>query len=299
MFFSPDNDSDRTVNEAMIPLFNKIINLLSQKELAPYQRYKAAYEGIVLTDALDKLSTIACPPNEKQKKCGAVGGLKCHSKYRRAGIRDIVNDEIIEYEDVEISRVICYQCLTTHALLLWFIPPYSRHTLRFVLTVLQTYYQKTLTIEALCAKYDITHPTLYAWAARYHDQSDELRVLFDPPLLPDGPLEFEQWENGTGAAQQPQSTQSTPPMPTTKTGTDKEDFTTVPAMPVYKSDAICTQASMSAAFDKAVFMAIKAAIEQDNTVLFAGYYAAHRTVFFQTRQIRTGASRARARTRSP
>jgi len=283
----------------MILLFNKIINLLSQKEAVPSHRYKAAYEGAVLPDALDKLPTIACPPNEGKKKCGAAGGMSYHAKYKRAAIRDIVNGEIIEYNDVEISRVICSRCLTTHALLLWFIPPYSRHTLRFIVTVLQAYYQKTLTIEALCIKYDITHPTLYAWDARYHDQRDDLRALFDPPLLPEAPLEFEQWEDVREAAQQTQIMQTAPPMPTTEIGTGEEDFTTIPSVPACGREAIETQEPMPAGFEGAVFVAIKAAIEQDNTVLFEGFYASHRIVFFQYRQIRRCAGRPGARPRSP
>ena len=299
MSLSPKNGPDKTVHKSMIILFHKIINLLLKKEAAPQQRYKAAYEGAVLAGFLGGRSAIACPPKEGKGKCGAVGGMSYHAKYRRAAIRDIVDDEIVEYEDVEISRVICSQCQTTHALLLWFVPPYSRHTLRFIFTVLQEHYQKTLAVEALCAKYDITHPTLYAWDARYHGQCDGLRALFDPPLLPDAPLEFEQWENGTEAAGQPQSARPAPPMPAMAPGTDKDDYSATSGTPAHGPEANGAQAPMPAAFEEAVFIAIKAAVEQDNTALFEGFYAARRTAFFQARQIRGCAGRAGERQRAP
>jgi len=284
----------------MIQLFSRIINTLAQKETEQSQQYKAAYEENILPAFLRELSTAACPPKEVRKKCGAVGGMSYHAKYKRAVIRDVINDEIKEYTDIEIGRVICFRCKTTHALLLWFIPPYSRHTLRFIFTVLLTYYQKTLTVEALCAKYDITHPTLYAWVKKYQEQCEDLRKLFDPPLLPDVTAEFEHWDNGAEVVMQIQSEQNAPAAPGIGICTDEDELTSTSEVPVACEPEVSKiRAEKALVFEKAVFIAIKTTIEQDNPSIFEEYYAVHRTAFFQRRRIRSGVSRGRVRPRSP
>jgi len=283
----------------MILLFNEIINSLNKKDIDPSKQYKSAYEENILPDFDDRLPTEACPP-QKKYKCGAIGSMEHHTKYKRAPIRDIVDDQIIEYIDVEISRVMCSRCNKTHALLLWFIPPYSRHTLRFIFTVLQTYYLKSISIEELCKKYDITYPTLYTWNNRYREQYDDLRKQFDPPLLPDVPLKYEQWGNNVGATiARSQNTQCDQPSLNTEAKAYKDELTTAPGQPDDEPKTYKTRPAMLTVFEVAVFMAIKAAIENDNSVLFKDFYASHRKSFFQNRQVKTSAGRARTRSRSP
>jgi len=168
------------------------LNNLEYLDYAKY-RYKEAYDEVVIPNFIKSLPTTKCPASNPKIKCGAIGSLSCNSKYKRAVIRDIINGEIVEYNDVEIKQYICLRCESTHALLVWFLPPWSRHSLRFIFFVLEMYYMRKKTVEAICIEFDITHPTLYEWNRKYREQYDDLRILFNPPILPDIPQKFEQW----------------------------------------------------------------------------------------------------------
>jgi len=268
---------------------------LDQNENNLESRYKTVYEEIVILDFENTLPASICPAENPKRKCGAIGGLSYHTKYKRAVIRDIVNEEIVEYHDVSVSRFICSQCDTTHALLVWFLPPWSRHTLRFILFVLEMYYLGTITVEALCAKFDITHPTLYAWVKKYSEQCDDLRKLFNPPLLPDVPLQFEQCGDAEDLVSQdiPSRDLSQPNMQpgveisedTHEPITDEQPAVSVP--PMKRRDLL-------SAFEEKVFKRIKSLVEQDNQSIFKDFYASYRIAFFQARQIHGCAGRARA-----
>ena len=143
---------------------------------------KNFYDRIILPALLEMLAQVSCPTPQGQ--CNARGKMKVHSHYKRKCIRDIVNGVIVDYENVVITRVICMACGTTHALLLWFIPPYSRFTLRFILTVLVEYYHHHyVNIVTLCAKYEIDAPTLYAWCKKYQEQYLQMRSFYTDKLL--------------------------------------------------------------------------------------------------------------------
>jgi transposase-like protein len=186
---------------------------------------------------------------------------------------------IVEYHYVEISRFICSQCDATHALLVWFLPPYSRHTFRFILAVLETYFFHDMTIEELCSKYDITHPTLYAWVNKYQDQYYDLRKLFSPPMLPDAPPELQHCVTNGETHEQAISAQ-----------TDKEtnDRSITDLTPTNK------RRCMLSAFGEKVFTAIKALVWQDASSVFKDFYDVHGMAFFEIRHIYSGANKPRA-----
>ena len=266
----------------------------NENNLESNHRYKIAYEEVVIVDFKNALPFSICPKANQKRKCGAIGGLSFHTKYKRAVIRDIVNGEIIEYYDVNISRFICSQCNTTHALLVWFLPPWSRHTLRFILFVLEMYYLGTITVEALCAKFDITHPTLYTWAKKYSGQCDDLRRLFNPPLLPDVPLRFEKWENTEDLISQ-DIPPCDPSQPNTQTDKVIEDtHESIPDTQPAESVTFGKRQGLLSAFEEKVFRMIKSLVEQDTSSVFKDFYTSYHVTFFQARQILGCAGRTRA-----
>lgn len=64
---------------------------------------------------------------------------------------------------LDITRVKCNCCGSSHAILPDCIVPGSSYALSFILYVLLYYYQKTYTVEQLCDLYQISASTLYAW----------------------------------------------------------------------------------------------------------------------------------------
>ena len=280
----------------MILYFSEFIKHLDKKtnnpEHQPGHQYKAVYEEIVSPGFNKTLPYAACPIKDSGRKCGAIGSLSYHASYKRAAIRDIVNGEIVEYYDVEIDRVICSQCKTTHALLVWFLPPWSSHTLRFILFVLEIYYLDTMTIEAICVKFDITHPTLYTWVKKYQSQYDDLRKLLKPPMLPDVPLQFEQCESMGGPFRQ---TEAIPPS-VARTGTEatEEAQARVAGASVGGNEHTVKRKGLLSDFLIKVFIAIKGLVVQDTPAIFREFHAAYHIAFFQARQIQSRAGGPRA-----
>ena len=93
--------------------------------------------------------------------CGAKGRCKEHNSYYRLLIT-------IEYGKrkkyyIEIPRVFCESCESTHAILPDVLIPYKSYSLRFILFILAKYLQRNCTVEVFCEHWDIAIATLYDW----------------------------------------------------------------------------------------------------------------------------------------
>jgi len=78
----------------------------------------------------------------------------------------------IKYEQIVITRVKCKSCKHTHAILPDLIIPYSTYSLTFIMRVLMVYLNHSLTVEALCKKYNISHSMLYRWRNLYYKHKE-------------------------------------------------------------------------------------------------------------------------------
>ena len=78
----------------------------------------------------------------------------------------------ITYEQIVITRVKCKNCKHTHAILPDLIIPYSTYSLTFIMRVLLVYLNHSLTVEALCKKYNISHSMLYRWRDLYYKHKE-------------------------------------------------------------------------------------------------------------------------------
>jgi transposase-like protein len=97
------------------------------------------------------------------KKCPGCGAEKLfpYGSYSR----DLVSYEdgiTVEYR-VSPLRFECTSCDTTHALLPDILVPYSPYSLRFKLTVLIAYFERNMTVVAICEQFRIAISTLYSW----------------------------------------------------------------------------------------------------------------------------------------
>ena len=77
---------------------------------------------------------------------------------------------LVSFEDGgAVSRIItverhrCVSCGHTHAILPSCLIPYKSYSLRFVLTVLRSYFVHVCPVEKLCERYGISISTLYKW----------------------------------------------------------------------------------------------------------------------------------------
>jgi transposase-like protein len=94
-------------------------------------------------------------------RCGAKGKLTPYGHY----FRNLVTSNGNNVNESRISpvRFECRSCGKTHALLPGNIIPYSPYSLRFKLTVLIAYFERTVTVVAICEQFGIAVSTLYAW----------------------------------------------------------------------------------------------------------------------------------------
>jgi transposase-like protein len=99
--------------------------------------------------------------------CGAAA-LTPHSDYERYLVS--LENSRPRYERVVVPRFVCKSCNKTHALLPDALIPRSSYGLRFIVSVLLSYFRKETTISKLCARYGIAVSTLYAWKARLAGQ---------------------------------------------------------------------------------------------------------------------------------
>lgn len=83
--------------------------------------------------------------------------------------RDLIGSEknVVINNKVEVTRFKCSSCGTTHGILPEFIIPFKSHSLLFVLAVMKDYFIGSFKVAELCAKYEISISTLYAWKALF------------------------------------------------------------------------------------------------------------------------------------
>ena len=115
--------------------------------------------------------------NERCPGCGAAGKFSPYGDY----FRNLVSHDgkkVIESR-VNPLRFECVSCNTTHALLPDILIPYSPYSLRFMLTVLVTYFERNMTVAALCAHYGIAVSTFYVWKHRLLEHKDLLLGMLE------------------------------------------------------------------------------------------------------------------------
>ena len=93
--------------------------------------------------------------------CGTVGKFSDYGEYGRNHVT--IADNIVIESRVNVRRVRCESCRTSHALLPDTLIPYSPYTLVFKLTVLTAYFDRDRTVEKLCERFGIAVSTLYEW----------------------------------------------------------------------------------------------------------------------------------------
>lgn len=99
-------------------------------------------------------------PKAKCSFCKSDSNYSRHSSYTRMMIT-IVNGKRAEIM-VSIPRVRCH-CGRTHGLLPDILIPYSSYSLKFVITVIKNYLNRSCTIRELCDFWQISVSTLYSW----------------------------------------------------------------------------------------------------------------------------------------
>lgn len=118
---------------------------------------------IPLTDRqwLEKDSASFRGTVERCPHCGAKDCLKEFGHYGRYLI-ELESGEA-GVHPVEIKRYRCTSCSHTHALLSSCLVPYRSYSLRFILTVLYSYFGKHKTVEQISTVFGIAVSTLYEW----------------------------------------------------------------------------------------------------------------------------------------
>lgn len=86
---------------------------------------------------------------------------KKHSEYDRYLI-SFENGYIVSHQ-VFITRYKCSSCRHTHAVLPELIIPHSSYSFLFIIAVMRDYFNRSITVESICAKYNISVSTLYLW----------------------------------------------------------------------------------------------------------------------------------------
>ncbi|MDO5133742.1 MAG: DUF6431 domain-containing protein [Eubacteriales bacterium] len=109
------------------------------------------------------------PALERCPSCGAKGQCRVFAYYER-GIVEISGNRI-SFCIIRILRVIC-SCGHTHAIIPDFIVPFRRCSLPFILYILRLYFSHAMTIEKICAEFEISHSTIYRWKAIFLQHKD-------------------------------------------------------------------------------------------------------------------------------
>lgn len=93
----------------------------------------------------------------------------CHTKHSCTKHATYQRDFIVleagnpALHKVSITRVICSSCGHSHAILPDILIPYGSYSLFLILKVLRQYFLRTVSVEALCASFQISISTLYTW----------------------------------------------------------------------------------------------------------------------------------------
>jgi transposase-like protein len=115
------------------------------------------------------------------KKCPRCGALRKLFPYGDGYFRNLVshqNGETVESR-VNPRRFKCASCGATHALLPDILIPYSPYSLRFKLAVLIAYFERNVTVEAICKCFGIAVSTLYSWKKRLIEHKDLLLGMLE------------------------------------------------------------------------------------------------------------------------
>jgi transposase-like protein len=115
--------------------------------------------------------------NEKCPRCGASWKLSPHGGYSR-NLVSCKDGMTVEFR-VSPRRFKCASCGATHALLPDILIPYSPYSLRFKLAVLTAYFQRDMTVEAICKCFGIAVSTLYSWKKRLLEHKDLLLGMLE------------------------------------------------------------------------------------------------------------------------
>lgn len=107
-----------------------------------------------------------CTYNQACPFCGGKGHLSEFAHYERYLIG--LQEDRPTVHTLRIPRCHCESCGHTHALLSSCLVPSRSYSLRFILCVLRRYFLGTLTVEKLCAYYEISPSTLYSWKDLFH-----------------------------------------------------------------------------------------------------------------------------------
>jgi hypothetical protein len=78
-----------------------------------------------------------------------------------------------------IPRYLCESCGRTHALLPDVLIPFGSYSLRFVLTILRAYKNRTGTVAELCMDWEIAISTLYGWIHLFIDHHNAWCRILD------------------------------------------------------------------------------------------------------------------------
>ena len=108
-------------------------------------------------------------------KCGAAGKLSPHGGYGR-GLVSYENQRV-SFRNIRPLRFIC-KCCATHALLPDILVPYSPYSLRFKLTVLIAYYERSTSVAEVCGQFEIAISTLYEWKKLFAEHKELLLGVF-------------------------------------------------------------------------------------------------------------------------
>ena len=103
--------------------------------------------------------------------CGSRGCCVRFASYIRIVV-DFCDGRPVD-EEVRIPRVRCRSCGCTHAILTDHLIPYRSYSLFFILRVIGEYLLRLRPVEKLCARFWITHSTLYRWTALFRAHKAE------------------------------------------------------------------------------------------------------------------------------
>lgn len=100
--------------------------------------------------------------------CRAEGYLRLFGHYKRYLVE--WDGHAQKTNTITVSRYICDHCGHTHAFLPSCIVPYRSYSLRFLLTVLRSYYTRACPVEQVCGHYGITISMLYRLVRLFREQ---------------------------------------------------------------------------------------------------------------------------------
>lgn len=110
------------------------------------------------------LKNVACPYCNTKDPAWSK-----HATYSRYLISYSSHQGVL-YERITVTRYRCSSCNHTHAILPEMIVPYNMYSIVFILHMLCDYFSGSYTVNAICAKYDISISTLYKWKELFEKQ---------------------------------------------------------------------------------------------------------------------------------